>query len=134
MNVIEILQNGGVGILPTDTIYGLVGKALDPDVVQRIRDLKGREENKPFIVLISEISDLGLFNIYPDKKTKEILSKVWPGPVSVELSASDSDFGYLTFGVGHFAFRLPADETLREMLVQTGPLVATSVNIIGGKP
>ena len=53
LNIVEILKNGGVGVLPTDTLYGLVGSALRPEVVERIIELKNRPEDKKFIVLIN---------------------------------------------------------------------------------
>ncbi|MEK7585601.1 MAG: L-threonylcarbamoyladenylate synthase [Patescibacteria group bacterium] len=121
LEVIKILKNGGVGIMPTDTIYGLVGQALNKSVVKRICEIKQRPKIKSFIVLISTISDLKKFEIKPDKATLEILHQVWPGPTSVALTAK-------------FAFRLPLQAKLRALIKQTGPLIATSVNPNGLPP
>ena len=61
--IIKILKEGGIGVLPTDTIYGLVGLALNKKTVDRIYRVRKREKTKPFIILISNVKDLELFNI-----------------------------------------------------------------------
>ena len=68
--IIKILKNSGIGVLPTDTIYGLVGRALDKKTVERIYKVRKRNPKKPLIILISSLSDLKLFGVKPDKKTK----------------------------------------------------------------
>lgn len=60
---IEILLNGGIGVYPTDTLYGLVGSALSVDAVERIYAIKQREYHKPLIVLIHTIFRRSLSNI-----------------------------------------------------------------------
>lgn len=106
--------------MPTDTLYGLVAKASDPNAIKRIYKIKGRKRGKPFITLISAISDLKKFNIKPTSPELVFLEKVWPGPVSVILSNQ--------------AFRLPKLPSLLKILRQTGPLVAPSANREGEKP
>jgi L-threonylcarbamoyladenylate synthase len=122
------LLSGGIAVIPTDTIYGLVGKALDKAVVERIYKVKKRSPHKPFVILISNISDLALFDIKPDKATKDILSGVWPGQVSVILPCPSEKFSYLHRGTETLAFRLPDKKDLVELLKSTGPLVAPSAN------
>ena len=72
-NVINLLRSGGVGILPTDTLYGLVGRALDEGAVERIYKLKNRHSDKPLIVLIGAKNDLELFGIALGEKTEKFL-------------------------------------------------------------
>ena len=57
------LKDGGVGVIPTDTIYGLVGSALDERVVERIYALKDRSSKKPLIVLIAGEFELARFGV-----------------------------------------------------------------------
>lgn len=118
--IIAILQRGGVGILPTDTIYGLVGSALNQKTVSRIYKLKQRAKNKKFIILIGEISDLAKFGIKINKKLENKLAKYWPGPNSLIINK--------------IAFRLPRPIWLRTLLKQTGPLIAPSANPGGLSP
>lgn len=129
---IKILKNGGVGVIPTDTIYGLVGSALKPGTVKRISDIKNRLDGKGFIVLISSIEDLKIFGIELTDINKIFLNKYWPGKVSV-IFAVPKKFEYLDKGQG-LAIRLPDDEDLKEALKQTGPLVAPSANPEGRPP
>lgn len=133
-NVIKILKNGGAGILATDTLYGLVGQAHNQKTVQRIYILKKRRPDKPFIILINALSDLDLFGIKLNERTKEIISGHWPGPVSIILDCPDEKFEYLHRGTGGLAFRLPAKKSLRELITKTGPLVAPSANPESKKP
>lgn len=133
-NVIELLKGGGVGILPTDTLYGLVGRALSKKTVERIYRLKRRAPDKPFIVLISSLKDLNLFRIRIDQETSRFLNKIWPNPVSVVLPSEDEEFSYLHRGTKTLAFRIPKDKELQVLLQQTGPLVAPSANPEGKPP
>jgi L-threonylcarbamoyladenylate synthase len=125
---VSVLKSGGVGVLPTDTLYGLVGSALSKEAVEKIYQLKGRDYNKPFIVLLSEAGDLGRFNIEADDFTRGKLAEFWPGPVSVVLPCPLDEYEYLHRGEKTLAFRVPDDDDLRDFLKMTGPLVAPSAN------
>ena len=132
--IIEILKNGGVGVVPTDTIYGLVGSAFFQKTVERVYKVKGRDLKKPLIILISSLEDLEKFGIEVDKKIKLFLQKVWPGKVSVILPLVNSNFDYLSRGSNSLAFRLPDNEKLISLLEKTGPSVAPSANPEGLDP
>jgi L-threonylcarbamoyladenylate synthase len=129
-----ILCGGGVGIIPTDTLYGIVGQALKRNTVERIYQLKRRSPLKPFIILIGDISDLKQFGITADNTLKTVLDQYWPGPVSVIMDCSDPNLEYLHRGTNTLAFRLPAKPELTELLRMTGPLVAPSANPEGKLP
>ncbi len=127
-DIIPRLQKGEIGVVPTDTIYGLVGSALKPAAVSKIYRVKKRAASRPFIVLISSVSDLSLFNIKLTSRLKKFLKLVWPGEVSVILPCPDSRFSYLHRNKKTLAFRLPADKAVRKLVRQTGPLAAPSAN------
>lgn len=127
-NIAKILQRGGIGILATDTTYGLVGSALNQSTVERVYDVRGRDKDKPCIVLISSITDLAQFAVLPTVSDLKILEKIWPGAVSVVFSCSAKKFSYLHRGTKTVAFRLPRQEALRALLDEVGPLVAPSAN------
>ncbi len=131
---IEILKNGGVGVIPTDTIYGLVGSALSKEAVLRITKIKNRADGKGFIVLISSVEDLKLFGIIISDRLGHFLSKYWPGKVSVELNVSSPEFNYLKKDEQKIAFRFPDKADLIQLLKQTGPLIAPSANKEGERP
>ena len=131
---LENLKLGGVGIIPTDTIYGIVGQAFRPKVVDRIYDIKGRQGNKPFIILISSLEDLKKFKVYLSEEDKTFLLKCWPGAVSVILSVLNPDLQYLHRGENTLAFRWPNKVDLVDIIKEVGPLVAPSANPEGEKP
>ena len=120
-NLIQILKAGGIGVLPTDTLYGLVGRAEDKQAVTRIKKLKQRSAGKPFIILISSLKDLAKFKLKLTKEDQEILRKIWPGAVSVAFTSQ-------------LSFRLPKNKFLLELIKETGPLVAPSANPEGLPP
>ena len=132
--VVNILKNGGVGILATDTLYGLVGSALNRNTVERIYAVRKRAPDKPCIILINSIDDLRQFSIQIDENTKKELSKYWSGPVSIILPCLDEKFTYLHRGKKSLAFRIPDDKELLKLLEQTGPLLVPSANIEGCPP
>ncbi len=130
----KILLNAGVGVMPTDTIYGLVGSALSKKAVQRIYKIRKRNPKKPMIILTGSLRDLKLFDIKLDVREQKILSKIWPGKISVILPCSVKKFSYLHRGTKTLAFRLPATKKLRDFLKKTGPLIAPSANPEGLTP
>lgn len=129
-----ILLDGGIGVLPTDTIYGLVGSALSPQTVERIYELRKRNKEKPMIILISSIKDLSNFEIKLTDEQQESLQKLWPGKVSVVIPCESEKFDYLHRGQKSLAFRLPETQWLRQFLKKAGPIVAPSANFEGEQP
>lgn len=132
--IIRLIKHGGIGILPTDTLYGLVAQAGNKLAVAKIYRLRRRQTGKPFIILISSIRDLAQFGVKLNPETAAWLAKIWPGKVSVVLPCADADLAYLHRGLESLAFRLPADRELRALVKQTGPLVAPSANLEGKRP
>lgn len=130
----EVITAGGVTVLPTDTIYGLHCSALNSDSVERIYKIKGRDFNKPCIVLIGDISDLNKFGVEDDPYLLETLGEYWPGPNSIILPVENNRFSYLHRGTNSLAFRIPAYAPLLDLIKQTGPIVSTSANPSGKEP
>ncbi len=131
---IKIIHNGGIGVFPTDTLYGIVGSAFSKTAVERIYKVKGRHKQKPFIILISSINDIKKFGIVLNKTQKEFLNDVWPGPVSVIVPCTTKKFEYLHRDKKSLAFRLPKKKRVVDFVAKTGPLVAPSANPQGMIP
>lgn len=110
----KILRAGGVGVIPTDTLYGLVGRADLPRAVRRVYELKRRPPGKPAITLIADVEDLKRWGIKLTAAQAKFIAAHWPGPISIILSGR--------------AFRLPRARRLRELVRAVGPLVAPSAN------
>lgn len=133
-NLISVLRNGGVAVMPTDTIYGIVGRAENPVTVERIYLARQRMPEKPCIILISRENEIEKFGIVLSGEQKNKIKEYWPGPVSVVLDCKDESFTYLHRGTETLAFRLPGEGWLRSLLTQTGPLIAPSANTEGSLP
>lgn len=129
-----MLIKGGVGVIATDTLYGLVACAQNPNAVKRVYLLKGRTPNKACLILISSVDDLGKFGVTPSVKTKGYLNEHWPGPISIIMDCPGEELSYLHRGTNSLGFRLPAKRSLRQLLALTGPLIAPSANPEGQPP
>ncbi len=132
--LIEILKEGKIAVMPTDTIYGVLGSAFNEKTVERIYEIRKREKTKPFIILISDLSDLKKFGIKIKPFQRRLIKKFWPGAVSLIFDCKSKKFEYLHRGKKSLALRLPKPKWLRNLLEKTGPLVAPSANLAGKKP
>jgi len=124
---VRLLQGGKVGIMATDTVYGIVCLASDEAAVNRLYKIKHREHKPGTIIAANsqQLIDLGVKARYI-----RAVEQFWPGAVSVKIPL-DPKLEYLQQGVGDGAFRVVADETVRATLEQTGPLNTTSANMPG---
>ena len=115
--------------MPTDTVYGLVARAEDPAAVARMYALKDRD-HKPGTVIAASVEQLVALGV--DEEHLDKVKKWWPNPLSVETPLGDN-LRYLHQDTGRQGFRVVADEAVRAVLQQTGPLVTSSANH-PGKP
>jgi tRNA threonylcarbamoyl adenosine modification protein (Sua5/YciO/YrdC/YwlC family) len=124
------LRSGKVGVLATDTVYGIVARAADPAAVKRFYALKQRE-HKPGTVIAADVDqliELGLDRRYIDR-----VKHLWPGALSVETPLDDS-LAYLHQETGRQGFRVVANQRVADILRVTGPLVTSSANQPGMPP
>lgn len=132
--IVEMIKSGGIVVIPTDTLYGIVCSARSREAVEKLYILRGRVPKKPCIILVSDASGLEEFGITLSSIDQEALENVWPGKVSVVFDCPEERFAYLHRETGTIAFRVPDDEDLRSLLRQTGPLLAPSANPEGQPP
>jgi L-threonylcarbamoyladenylate synthase len=127
---LEILTGGGVGVMPTDTVYGLVARVADRLAVGRFYALKHREHKPGTVVAASveQLIELGL-----DERELRAVAHLWPNPLSVVIKAGP-ELDYLHQGLNSLVVRVPKDRALRTLLEQTGPLVTSSANQPGEPP
>lgn len=119
--IADLLNQGLICVLPTDTTYGLVCRAADSAAVQRLYKTKGRA-NKPGTIIaagISQLVDLGIKYRY-----LKAVEGFWPGPISIAIP-------YNIGSLNSAAVRVPADDKLHQLLLKTGPLLTTSANSPG---
>ena len=129
--ITDLLNRGGIGLLPTDTIYGLSCVALNRVSVEKLHKLKRRAKNKPFVVLISQTAQLRDLGIITTDAAPAL--KYWPGKLTLVCDALKAP-SWLHVGTHTLAVRLPDHTGLRSLIDKTGPLISTSANLAGGKP
>ncbi len=117
-----LLKPGAVLLLPTETVYGLVCRWSDSEAKKRIFTLKGRDENKPFQMMISSIDQLNDFGVEIPTVARKITNAFCPGPITILVPHSGAKVGY----------RIPEHNFFIEVLSKLGePLAATSANLTG---
>lgn len=129
--IIDSLHSGGVGILPTDTIYGVVGRLESKVAVARMYKLKRRDPSKPVgTILIASTKQIE--DIVSTKLLKRA-ARFWPRAISVIMPVSN-ELTYAHKGFNSLPFRVPDDVNLVKLLRKTGPLATSSANIEGQPP
>ncbi len=126
----QCLAAGGVAIVRTDTLYGMVACAANEQAVEKVYELKHRAHHKSSIVLISSLDQL---YDTPNQDQLKFLGSVWPGPVSVVLASSHAPL-WIRRDNGSVAYRMPAHPELQALVQQVGPLIAPSANPEGEPP
>jgi L-threonylcarbamoyladenylate synthase len=130
----RIISEGGVIAFRTDTFYGLGADPFNRKAIVRIRELKGREEAKPILLLISDADELDRF-INNSDFIRTIARGQWPGPLTLIGGAGPDVPIELTAGSGTIGVRLPDDEDVRELVRACGgAITATSANPSGQPP
>ena len=116
------LLAGEVGVIPTDTVYGLVARAQDPKAVANLYALKHRVRKPGTIIAAStqQLQELGVPHL-------DQTENLWPNPLSIILPVGD-EFAYLHQGVGDIAMRVTDDPSMKSLLEKTGPLLTSSAN------
>jgi L-threonylcarbamoyladenylate synthase len=132
-NLVRVLKNNGVVVMPTDTLYGIVGTAFNENTVEKIYEIRKRKPEKPCIVFIGSVNEIKKFGIELSEEQKNIFEK-YTEPTSIILDCLSDEFEYLHRGTKTLAFRIPAPEELRNLLLTIGPLVAPSANTEGLPP
>jgi len=129
----ELFHSGKIFIYPTDTIYGIGGNPFDKSVDTRIADIKGRNEKKQFIWLLSDIESLLNYTDIIYETHLEFLQKIWPAPVTVILNLNERTKAIINQDT--IAVRIPQNDFCLKLLQEISrPLISTSVNRSGEAP
>ena len=130
----EILKNGGLVAIPTETVYGLAANALDGKAVRKIFEAKGRPQDNPLIVHVSSLEEIPPLVEEVDPRLYSLAEKYWPGPLTVIMKKSSLIPDEVSAGLDTVAIRMPSHEGARKIIAAAGvPLAAPSANA-SGKP
>lgn len=132
LEVAEILKNGGLVAIPTETVYGLAANAYNGEAVSRVFEAKGRPTDNPMIVHISSVEEIyPLVTEFPEK-AKALADAFWPGPLTMILPKSDLVPREVAPRLETVAVRMPSHPTARKIIEFAGvPLAAPSANSSG---
>ncbi len=129
---VKLIQAGELVAFPTETVYGLGANAFNEEACLKIYQAKGRPSNNPLIVHVASLEqaeELAIFN-----KEAYLLSKLWPGPLTMVLPRRNSSrlAECVTAGLSTVAIRVPAHRVARDLIIQSGvPIAAPSANKSG---
>jgi L-threonylcarbamoyladenylate synthase len=130
-----IINQGGVIAFRTDTFYGLGADPFDAAAVARVRALKGREDDKPILLLISDLHQIERLLAARSKEFDRLAARFWPGPLTIVGRANPDLPHAITSGTGTVGVRLPADLSVRGFVRDCGgALTATSANPASREP
>ncbi|MBR5543078.1 MAG: threonylcarbamoyl-AMP synthase [Oscillospiraceae bacterium] len=130
----NILKDGGVVAIPTETVYGLAANALDADAVKKIFTAKGRPQDNPLIVHIADFEDISKLVLEIPESAITLAEHFWPGPLTMIFKKSDKIPAEVSAGLSTVAIRLPSNKYARAVIEAAGvPLAAPSANL-SGKP
>ena len=128
----EIIKNGGLVAMPTETVYGLAANALNEEAVSNIFAAKGRPQDNPLIVHISNIAMISNLVTNIPEIAKKCIDIFWPGPFTAILPKSDIIPNSVCAGLETVAIRMPSNPIALALIEQSGvPLAAPSANISG---
>ena len=126
--IAKVINNGGVVISPTDTVYGMLADAFNVDAINRIYSIKEREREKPLLILLK---DSKFIDVLCEGNIPDIVKAKIPGELTFIMPLKKiikKDFLYLKDTV---ALRIPKDDYMNKLLQLTPPLVAPSANPTG---
>ena len=128
----RILRGGGIVAIPTETVYGLAGNALDPDATGKIYAAKGRPSDNPLIVHIDRLEEWPPLVRELPEEALLLARKFWPGPLTIILPKSGLVPDATSGGLDTVAVRMPWDPIARAVIRAAGmPLAAPSANRSG---
>jgi len=125
----EIIARGGVIAFRTDTFYGLGADPFNHQAVEKIKTLKGREERKPILIVVSDEDQIDRFIVGESNAFRQLARMFWPGPLTLIGAAQPALPEAVTAGSKSVGVRLPSDDKVRVLIRSCGgALTATSAN------
>lgn len=130
----KILKDGGVVGIPTETVYGLAASAYDGEAINKIFLAKGRPQDNPLIVHISNMEMLYDIAVDIPERALECAKRFWPGPLTMIFKKGEKIANEVSAGLDTVAVRMPSHKTALDIIKSSGlPLAAPSANL-SGKP
>jgi len=130
----RIIREGGIAACPTETYYALCARFDNEDTLKYLFEIKGRERDRPFPLIIGSREMLPLIAEEPDKLSSYLIERFWPGPLTLLLKGKKGLSPFIT-KEGKVAVRVPGESFALDLAREAGvPLTATSANTTGYPP
>ena len=130
--IVEVLNNDGLIIFPTDTVYGIACNSYSDKAIKKLYAAKKRDLNKPISVLTDSISKIELMVDSINDKERELMDKYFPGNLTIILNKKKLVSNLLTSNNSTIGVRIPNNEIALKILSSYPyPLATTSANISG---
>src|SRR5438552_14594744 len=104
----KFIKKGEIAAFPTETVYGLGANVFDDNAIKKIYKTKGRPFDNPLIVHVTSKKDISLLAKEIPKTAKKIISKFFPGPITVILKKNEVISDLVTGGLDSIAIRMPS--------------------------
>lgn len=130
----EVIKNGGLVLFPTETVYGIGANGLDNKAVKNIFKAKGRAQDNPLILHISNLNMLKDIATNINEVEYKLMDAFWPGPFTIILNKKDIVPSVVTGGLNTVAVRMPSNIIANKLIEYANtPIAAPSANV-SGKP
>jgi len=130
----EVIERGELICAPTDTLYGLLGSPLKREAVEKVYRVKGREREKPLIILFSSVPQMEELGVDLTGKLRGKLRELYPAPLTLILPLKESSPLREVFKRKDIGVRIPKEPFLLSLIEEVGPLFAPSANPSGLEP
>ena len=130
----EILKNGGLVAIPTETVYGLGGDALNKASSKKIYEAKGRPSDNPLIVHVADMESVEKIVTEISGEARKVAAAFWPGPLTMIFPKADIVPYETTGGLDTVAVRMPSHQVARKVITYAGGYVAAPSANTSGKP
>jgi L-threonylcarbamoyladenylate synthase len=131
----DVIDSGGIICFPTDTTYGFAASVYSPQAIERLRSLKVRSPQDPFVIIVPDLGVVSELASPITKKHRSLIDEYWPGPLTIVFEASDRVPECVAGPDGSVALRIPNDVLTQSILRACGiPLAAPSANLRGKSP
>ena len=128
----HIIENDGLVIFPTDTVYGLGCNCFSDQAIEKIFEVKQRAKNKPINVLTDSVSKMSMLASHVGEIEKELVEKYMPGALTIIFDKKEGISDLLTSGLDTVGIRIPNNEIALKILKEVDyPLATTSANVSG---
>ena len=128
--LVEVINNGNIAVVPTDTVYGIIGDATNIDVIHKVYEVKKRDYSKPLILMVSSIDMLEKYVLEVNDIEKKLIDRYWPGKLTILFKKNNNIDDLITSGSNLVGIRYPDNKELNELMDKLNkPLISTSCNI-----